>query len=272
MTFSPKGFSKILYHHEHILQLTKTYMKHFEWPTRQNMKMIDIGTGPGHLLMKVEPIIRCNYSEIICVDRNESMLSHFNSIPKNSKISSRFLDIESEKMPDDLRGRFDFAFSSYCLTYVKNLRQTFKNTNELLQPNGELFFFWCKKCYLYDMYRTLHQVAKWAPYTNDFKDWKSVTDNDDPVGTLRPACEINNFSILKAEVLEEITFKERNVQSFLDMFSHVDFVSERVPKSDLPKYIEDFHKLVQSYISIDEKAEFEVTLPFPTVVVAAKKM
>ncbi|KAL3276834.1 hypothetical protein HHI36_012197 [Cryptolaemus montrouzieri] len=237
------------------------------------MKILDIGSGPGHLLFEVESLFPKDYAEIIGGDKEIDMVKYLNSVAKNSRISSQLLDIEAENIPEHLKGRFDFAFSSFCFTYMTDLRKAFSNTRRMLKPNGDLFLIWCRRCHLYEIYKTLSETEKWAPYTREFKNWTDQFHNEDPIRALEKIVTEAGLTVVKAELVNDIIFKDDDPEILVDVIASVDSLSLRIPKADLDKYREDFNKIARSFIVMNENAEngLEATIPLPSLVVAAKR-
>ncbi|KAK9880074.1 hypothetical protein WA026_008584 [Henosepilachna vigintioctopunctata] len=235
--------------------------------------MLDIGSGPGQLLLEVLSILPSNYKEIVCVDKELDMVNHLNTVNKDSRISCRQLNIETEALPADLKGRFDFAFSSNCLMYLQNYRQVFSNVHEMLKPKGELFFIWGKICPIHEIYHKLSRSDKWSIYLEDFVDWKSYFNNESSVDLLERICKSANLNILKVEELNDLVIEYDDLQSHMDIFDSLDHISGRIPESDLSEYKKDYHKLAMTYLTVEkiDNKQKKVKLHFPSVVLAARK-
>ncbi|KAK9885195.1 hypothetical protein WA026_010701 [Henosepilachna vigintioctopunctata] len=270
----PSKFYQKIHHIEPISQILKSYSKHFKWPNLSNLRMIDIGAGPGRILLSIEPLLPRNYREIVAVDKNREMLDYFNSVPKDTRIFSKLLDIETTEIPDDLKGRFDFAFSSYCFTFVENLSQAFKNCRDILKPNGELLSIWGQVNQIHDIYRFMSQNERWAPYFGEFKTWKSPYDNENVLNMIEEELLRSNFKILKTELKKNLNFEGPNLEYFLEIFDSYDFLASRIPKYDLPKYKEEYLGIARSHylqVNEDEEDRYPVKFRFPTIICAARK-
>ncbi|KAK9891558.1 hypothetical protein WA026_015519 [Henosepilachna vigintioctopunctata] len=273
MSISPiKYISLMKYHLEYVPNLLKQYSKVFTWKQKKNLRIVDIGSGPGNLLAKMEPHFPQQYKEIIALDKEIDMVNYFNAVPKDPRISARQLDIEISEIPDDLKNRFDFAFSCMCFHYAEDICKAFKNSSQLLRTNGESFFIWCKISHIYNVYKYLSKIEKWATYTNDFKNWNNHFDNDNPLITVEK--EFNKFGlkILKSEELNDIYYEEEKAEYFFDVLNSLDSVSGRIPKYDLQKYKADFNKGVLTQLIVEKTdSGFKHKLHAPTLVVASKK-
>ncbi|KAK9891559.1 hypothetical protein WA026_015520 [Henosepilachna vigintioctopunctata] len=273
MSISPiKYISLMKYHLEYVPDILKQYSKVFTWKQKENIRIVDIGSGPGNLLAKVEPHFPQQYKEIIALDKEVDMVNYFNAVPKDPRISARQLDIEISEMPDDLKHRFDFAFSCLCFQYTKDVSKAFRNSSQLLNKHGESLFIWCKRCHMYDIYNSLSKVEKWSTYTNDFKNWNNYFDTDNALSIVEKEFDKVGLEILKSEDLNDIYFEEENAECFFDLLNTIDAISGRIPKYDLQKYKEDFNKALFSQIIVENtKSGVKHKLHFPTLVVASRK-
>ncbi|KAK9880072.1 hypothetical protein WA026_008583 [Henosepilachna vigintioctopunctata] len=273
MSFSPSKFSQIKFHFKYVPEKLRNYLNLYTLHERENWKMLDIGSGPGHILSEVLPVLPTNYEEILCIDNEADMVNYLNSVNTNPRISSRQLDIETKNLPNDLKEHFDFAFSSNCLMYIGNYRQAFSNVNQILKPNGELFFIWCKMCPVKEIYCELSQTEKWNTYFKDFRNWKSHFNTEHSMNLLENICQFAELDILKVEELNNLFIEYDGIQSFINIFDSLDFMSGTVPKRDFLEYKRDYHKLMMSYITTESatKEQTKVKLHFPSMVLAAKK-
>ncbi|XP_044749444.1 juvenile hormone acid O-methyltransferase-like [Coccinella septempunctata] len=267
MGVSPEKFQKVVFLLEFVPKIFREHADLFKFTKKNNFSMIDIGTGPGTMLLQIENQLPKHYKEIIGTDRAETMIEYFDSVPKDSRITSRILDISAEKMPADLTGRFDFAFSSFCFGYVPDLRKTFKNCNELLKPEGETFFAWSIRSHIPEIYRSLSKIDKWAPYTSDYKNWKSLIEYEDPIGTLSDHLKAAGLEKLKIAEYEDFAFQDPE-DVMLETFESQDHIRSRIPQIDQQMYKEEFDRIVRTeQIIYGQKPK----IPFPSVAVIAKK-
>lgn len=125
MAVSPEKFQKTVFLLEFVPKIFKQHESFFNATKKNNFSMVDVGTGPGTMLLLIEKLLPKHYKEIIATDRAESMIKYFNSVPKDPRISGRVLDISSDDISEGLKKRFDFVFSSFCFGYVKDLRYVF---------------------------------------------------------------------------------------------------------------------------------------------------
>ncbi|KAK9875103.1 hypothetical protein WA026_005897 [Henosepilachna vigintioctopunctata] len=264
-------FSAYEHHVPFVRGIARKYFVLFDWTKKKNMKIMDIGSGAAKSLFVTEPMLPRDYAEIVCVDKDPGMCQYVKSLEKDPRISIRQLDIQTENLPKDLKGTFDFLMSSYCFSYVVNFRQAFKNSSQLLKPGGELLFWWSKKNQLYEAYRELSHTDKWGPYLKEFKNWRHSYDGDDALEEVTRDFKQNGLEVIKIEDLNEETFENENIQIWLDAFSSHDSISSRIPKSDFGEYQQDLHKLILQFVIVDKKMN-TTKVVFPSIVVAAKKV
>ncbi|KAK9887511.1 hypothetical protein WA026_023061 [Henosepilachna vigintioctopunctata] len=269
MCFSPQLFSRAKYSLQYVPRYAEQYFKLFNW--KKNCKILDIGTGPGNLLFLVEPLFPKDYDEIMCTDRSKKMIDYFNTIKHDPRMKTLQMDIQTTNLPNELKGRFDFVFSCNVLMYLSDIRQTFKNVSQMLNPNGQLFFISAKRAHVHEFYKSMREIRKWTPYMNDFKNWTNYFDTKNPVSLLNAELERVGLEVLKSEYIDLI-FYENDKQNILDVFDSLDVISDQIPKSDIPQYKEDYHKMISSIIDeriIDNELRFKVD--FGSFVVAARK-
>ncbi|KAK9872015.1 hypothetical protein WA026_015261 [Henosepilachna vigintioctopunctata] len=270
MSLSPHTFSKVTYHLKRVTEYAQKYFKLFQW--KRNSRILDIGSGPGHLLFEIEPLFPKDYSEILCTDMLGEMVNYLNSQKRDPRIKAIQMDIQTTSLPSDLKGRFDFVFSCNSVMYWANIRQSFSNISQLMNESGQLFFIWAKKGDVHDIYKVMNTIPKWAPYTSEFKNWTNHFDNKNPTGTVKTEFERVGIEILKSETMKW-PYVDEEKNNLTALFDSMDYVSERIPKSDLKKYKEDYNKLVDEKMiserGNDNKIKWIVPLEF--IAVAAKK-
>ncbi|KAK9891557.1 hypothetical protein WA026_015518 [Henosepilachna vigintioctopunctata] len=273
MTISASKYASLMkYHIEYVPDLFKQYSKVFTRKQNENLRIVDIGSGPGNMLLKVEPHFPQKYKEIMALDKENDMVNYFNAVPKDPRISARQLDIEISEIPDDLKNRFDFAFSCMCFHYAKDICKAFKNSSQLLKTNGESFFLWCKTSHIYNAYKSLSKIDKWSSYTNDFKNWNNHFDIDNALSTVETEFDKFGLKILKSEEFNDIYLEDEKAEYFYDVWSSLDDVSGRIPKCDLQKYKADFNKGIYEQLIVEKTdSGLKHKLHIPTLVVASKK-
>ncbi|KAK9887512.1 hypothetical protein WA026_023062 [Henosepilachna vigintioctopunctata] len=270
MSFSPKLFSKTKYHLSYVPKYAQQYVKLFNW--RKKSKILDIGTGPGHLLSLVEPLFPKDYAEIVCLDKSEKMIKYFDSMKKDPRMKSYKMDIQTAELPNELKGRFDFIFSCNTLMYLSDIRQAFDNISQMLTRNGELFFIFAKKADVYDFYKSMSKIEKWAPYMNEFNNWRNYFDTDNPTDVLKTELNRVGIEVLKSEQIDLI-FEDDDKQNFIEVYDSLDSISEDIPETEILQYKKDYHKAMShKFIGIrNGYNRMKYKLDFGSVVVGARK-
>ncbi|KAK9887509.1 hypothetical protein WA026_023059 [Henosepilachna vigintioctopunctata] len=270
MSLSPHKFNKATYHLKRVTEFAKQYFKLIKW--KSNSRILDIGCGPGHLLLQIEPLFPEDYAEILCIDKLEEMVNYFNSQKRDPRIKAIPMDIQTTSLSNDLKGRFDFVFSCDSLMYWSNIRQSFRNISQLMNEKGQLFFIWTKKGDVHDIYKAMNKIHKWAPYTSEFKNWTSYFDTENPTKALKTEFERVGIEILKSETMKS-SFEDEERDNLTELFESLDYVSKRIPKSDLAEYKDDYRKIVDEKLTKERSSDNKMKwiLPFEYIVVAAKK-
>lgn len=93
------------------------------------------------------------------------------------------------------------------MTFISH-RKAFKNCNNLLKPNGETFFAWSTRSHLHEVFKSLNKIEKWAPYTNDYKNWKSLIEYVDPIQTLQDHLKAAGLNTVKIEEYKNFAYEE----------------------------------------------------------------
>lgn len=120
-----------LYYEAHELQrkdaedIIDEYFPRIQWRTDGLDTLIDVGSGPGDVLMDlIYPRMPSNFQRIVCSDIKQSMVEFATSKYQHlEKIDFKVLDIETHSdLSSDLKGQFDHVTSFYCLIVVQDQR------------------------------------------------------------------------------------------------------------------------------------------------------
>ncbi|KAK9887510.1 hypothetical protein WA026_023060 [Henosepilachna vigintioctopunctata] len=270
MSLSPHRYSKITFHLKGVTEYAQQYFKLIQW--KKNSRILDIGSGPGHLLLQIEPLFPKDYAEILCIDKLEEMVNYFNSHKSDPRMKAIAMDIQTTSLPSDLKNRFDFVFSCNSLMYWANIRQSFRNISQLMNESGQLFFIWPKKGDVHDIYKAMNIKQRWAPHTNEFKNWINYFDTESPTDTLKTEFERVGIEIVKSET-KKLSFEDQEKSNFTAMFDSLDYISKRIPKDDLAEYKQEYHELVHEKLLMERNSDNKMKwkLPFEYILVVAKK-
>ncbi|KAK9883677.1 hypothetical protein WA026_001846 [Henosepilachna vigintioctopunctata] len=270
--FSKNGVFRL----QKIGEIYKDYMKHLSWPAIDPVNVMDIGCADGEVSTKIlYPLLPKNCKEFICTDVDNGMVEHCKSLKVDDKVSFKQLDITAQTLPDQYKKRFNFLFSSYCFTSVRNFRQALVNSNQLLKSNGEfLFFFMYKKNHLLTTYRRLNEIEAWRPYTQEFADFVPHFSSADPDKEAKQLLKDTGFNAISNEFRNDCYY-DATARCHLGIYLSVDTIRLRVPKEKRKQYDEDFRRILSEETAIDflkeDKLDEVADLHIPTVILTARK-
>ena len=118
------------------------WKKQFErlLPANKNLKVLDIGTGPGFFTIILEEL---GYTNIMGIDVSEKMLKVANeNIQKYGKKNSRIQLIQMDAQKLEFKPEsFDIIVSRNLTWNLEKPQQAYSEWLRVLKPNGALFIF-----------------------------------------------------------------------------------------------------------------------------------
>ncbi|KAG7197702.1 hypothetical protein KM043_014462 [Ampulex compressa] len=159
-------------------------------------RCIDIGCGPGNvtkllILPKLPP-----QTVLVGADISKPMIDRAKLKCRDEKrLSFIQLDIGMTNLPPEEVGRYDNALSFYCLHWVRNSRQAFKNIYKLLQPGGKAVIMLISSHDCYDAYIRMYENPQYRPYMEDVHLFVS------------PFHQCNNSRAELRKILEDVGFE-----------------------------------------------------------------
>ena len=118
------------------------WKKQFErlLPANKNLKVLDIGTGPGFFTIILEEL---GYTNIMGIDVSEKMLEVAKeNIQKYGKKNSRIQLIQMDAQKLEFKPeRFDIIVSRNLTWNLEKPQQAYSEWLRVLKPNGALFIF-----------------------------------------------------------------------------------------------------------------------------------
>ncbi|KAL3281352.1 hypothetical protein HHI36_004564 [Cryptolaemus montrouzieri] len=261
---------------EKIRNTYKTWSKSFDLPKNGPLACMDVGCGSGRVLIEsVEPLLPENYSELVGIDIDHSMIEYCKSLKVDSRISFEQMDIGTDKLPEKFNKRFNLLFSFFCLMYVRDFRQALRNSSEMLKPNGELLYmFMFKKNLVWECYKDLSRKKIWKPYTQEFADFLPLYAGEDRDLELK-----DDFSQAKLEVVNhefQSNYSIRTSRSaIIDLLQSMNTIYYSVPGDKKEEFRKDFAVSMSNIIGCDfmdeGKLDEEYEVACPTVVIHARK-
>lgn len=104
-------------------QIIKEYSHRLQWRFDGRDTLLDIGTGPGDVLIDfIYAIMPKQFGRIVGSDVSPKMIDYAQDVYKSyGKCEFKVLDIGTEKdLPNDMREQFDHVTSFYCLHWIQN--------------------------------------------------------------------------------------------------------------------------------------------------------
>lgn len=121
-----------LYHKSHralkadIGEIIAKCFEKFQWRVDGKDSLLDIGSGPGDVLMEhILPLMPNEFSRVVCSDLSKDMVDFARSYYGNEDQRCEFevLDIAMKMgLPSNLLGQFDHITSALCLHWVQDYK------------------------------------------------------------------------------------------------------------------------------------------------------
>ncbi|EDW77852.1 uncharacterized protein Dwil_GK24707 [Drosophila willistoni] len=185
------------------------YASSLQWRPDGQDKLLDVGSGSGNVLMDFVRPLMPQKAQLVGTDISTQMVG-FASKFYHQDPSTQFkvLDIGSDHLPKELRGKFDHVTSFYCLHWVQNLRAAVTNIHNLLRNDegGDCLLVFLASNPVYEVYKILRTQSKWSAYMHDVERFISPLHYSSNPG--------EEFS----ELLNEVGFVQHNVEVRNEVF------------------------------------------------------
>ncbi|KAL3281353.1 hypothetical protein HHI36_004565 [Cryptolaemus montrouzieri] len=268
-------YSKFTCSFEKTRNTYKEWSKLFNSPKNGPFAIMDIGCGSGQVLMEVlEPMFPENYSELVGIDIDPTMIEYCKNLKLDSRISFEQMDIATKKLPDKFKNRFNLLCSFFCLMYVTDLRRALRNSRDMLKLNGELLYLFLHRINpVWECYKDLSRQEEWKPYTQEFADFIPRYSGEDRELELQADFTESGLEIIKYEFQSDysICTTRRNI---LNLFETMNSLYHRIPEDKKQNFRLDYVISLSNYVGVDflkeESLEEEIEMFFPTVVVHAR--
>jgi ubiquinone/menaquinone biosynthesis C-methylase UbiE len=103
-------------------------------PNMKGLRVVDLGCGFGWFCRWAR---QNGAREVVGVDLSEKMLARARATTSDSLIAYERADLEQLELPE---ARFDLAYSSLALHYIKDTMRLFATVHRALVPNGSFVF------------------------------------------------------------------------------------------------------------------------------------
>lgn len=216
----------------------KKYLKLLEWKSSDYV-ILDVGSGDGSVLNYVlAPRIQKFCKTIYAVDVSPEMVKFARKQYQEYIFDT--MDISVKDLPLEYEEKFDKIFSFYCLHWVINQRQAFDNIYRMLRPGGSILMAFIANHPLYDIYRTMAKMPKWADYMKDYKNFIAPFHHSkNPEKELRHILKGAGFKVQICKIKKRF-FTYPNLKSIRDAVAAVNPFLCRIPFEQHDEYFIDY--------------------------------
>ncbi|KAF5290682.1 hypothetical protein FQR65_LT01972 [Abscondita terminalis] len=147
-------------------------------------KALDIGCGPGNVTHDILP---------------HYLIRH--RIVQKKNIIFKELDIMDEFKLKEFQGYFDHVFSLWCLQWVSDQLNLYKNIYGIMKPGGDLLAYYPAKSELYEVYRKVWHKSIYSEHIKDFSGMESYFHKSrNPVEDLKSLLKEVGFDVRLCEL------------------------------------------------------------------------
>ncbi|KAH8377540.1 hypothetical protein KR093_005879 [Drosophila rubida] len=255
------------------------YSSKLQWRSDGQDSLLDVGSGSGNVLMDfVYPLLPKSYEQLVGTDISSKMVGYANNCyQRYERTQFQVLDIGCDRLPDQLKGRFDHVTSFYCLHWVQNLPIALNNIYDLLRnEGGDCLLVFLASNPVYEVYKVLHTNKKWAAYMQDVEQFISpLHTSSKPAEQFTQLLEEAGFLYRNVEVRSEV-FVYEGVRTLKDNVKAICPFLERMPAALHEEFLDDFVNVVvsmnlqQQHIGDDQQQQ-RFASPYKLVVAYARK-
>lgn len=152
---------------EGALNILNEFKTIFNWRCNGTDSLLDIGCGVGNVTIDYVLPTMPPKSKLIGVDVSEPLVQFARKKYSSYKnVEFRIVDMELE-IPKYMHEKFNLVTSFYCLHWVKNQQNCFKNIYNLLTDDGVMLLYFVTVNPIYNIYRKMIKTSIWAEYINE---------------------------------------------------------------------------------------------------------
>ncbi|KAF7266803.1 hypothetical protein GWI33_019909 [Rhynchophorus ferrugineus] len=238
------------------------YAKLIQWKANDAM-VLDIGCGDGYTTYNIlRPELPKNFKKLVGWDLSEKMIRFAKESyqEQEPRIEFGLMDISKDGQEDDFCAQYDHVVSFYCLHWVPEQRQAFKNIYKTLKPGGDMLISLVVTAPIFSVYENMAKNIRWSSYFR--KETVSPYHNSQ-----NPAAELQS-------ILEEIGFqncsctvenRHYTFSSWQILQSGIIAVNPTIPTltdTDKAAYISDFMEEVRKIYGFSkEMTDSGVSVP-----------
>ncbi|XP_054260266.1 juvenile hormone acid O-methyltransferase-like [Macrosteles quadrilineatus] len=234
--------------------------------------VLDIGCGPGDVTVEVLMPRLPVSAKLVGVDISKSMVDYANNKYSKHQVEFKAVDFSTKHITNFLpEQRFSKVFSFYCLHWIQDQEQAFKNMFTLLKPGGHFLVIMAPQNSTFLIYKILSQMEKWKTYMKDVDMYIPKFYNSANV--------CNDIEqIVRRQGLEIITLEERKqTVSFPSMAKlmrsneAVNPFVKRMNQSTREQYMACFEQVIEDQQLISETVTGEILTQNSLVVVYGRR-
>uniref|UniRef100_A0A1Y1L9G0 Methyltransferase domain-containing protein n=1 Tax=Photinus pyralis TaxID=7054 RepID=A0A1Y1L9G0_PHOPY len=203
--------------------------------------VLDVGSGPGCFSFNyLYKPLSAEIKEMIGIDQSENMVTYANKHYGNDKLKFVKLNIETDCIPEQLLGRFDYVFSFWALHFLHDYTRGFNNIFKMMKPGGYALMVFPGSGQLYDIYKTVWTKPKWSKLIGEDKLMNMPFHNcENPENKLSDISRTAGFESLRCEI--------QDLSIYLTLETAKDYFASIIPVfSDVPKHLQE--ELINDHI------------------------
>ncbi|KAI5644138.1 methyltransferase domain-containing protein [Phthorimaea operculella] len=208
---------------------------------KQNCTVIDLGCGDGFVTTTILKKYLPSVKKLIGADISKEMVDFANSKYSDDRTSFVQMDVAGD-VPNDFRGAFDHAFSSYVLQFIPDQESAFINIYNLLTDGGTCLLQFLGHTLLYNPYIELANQEKWRFLAKDIDNLvTSYYYMDDPTVEVKRLMKAAGFRNIHVEA-NKTSFEYETYDHLRNMVECANLF--HLSPELLKEFMNDFDKVV----------------------------
>lgn len=244
-----------------------------EWGSDNQDTIIDIGTGPGNVLMGIIlPFFDGKFSKAFGTDVTEEMVGHCKKKYASEKnVEFLVLDILGDDDFAKKHGEVNHAVSTFVIHWLPDQPKGLRNIFNLLKPGGDFFTVHNHSSSSYEILKYMDKNEKWNKYFDNITQYIPFSQlSEQPEKDLRDMMEAAGF----VDVMIDVVYQDMVKDSYDDMKTLISSTLrqiDRVPKELRMEYVTEYidYGIEKGHFRV--RPSGEVTLTFNLFIAYGKK-
>lgn len=244
-----------------------------QWGPENQDTLIDIGCGPGNVLMDVIlPVFKGKYSLAYGTDLSEKMIEYCNEQYANAeKVKFQVLNIQEESDFQEKYGQLDHALSSFVMHWLPDQPKGLRNIFKLLKPGGDFFTVHNLSSSVYEILKYMDGNEKWNRYFDNLTQYIPFSQaSTQPEEDLRDMMKEAGFVDIMVDVVHQDMVKE-SYEDLKTMFTSTMRQLDRIPEELRADYIQEYIDYGFEKDLIKVRPSGEVTFSFNLFIAYGRK-